>query len=183
MRVGVSSVCKSMLAGFALCAFGVAAQAQDAKEPFKIGLPASLSGKYVAYGIQGKSGVEQALAVWKSVRGDTVDGRKIELLMSDTQSDNALTVSIVNQLIQTDKINVLIGPDGSNIAAAAVPPWKKFKDRPIWLMPGGSSTTVEKAVGNDPYFFHTYAWARNASRSSTRMARMGGLTSTTRAST
>ena len=159
MRDRMSSVCKSMLAGFALCAFGVAAQAQDAKEPFKIGLPASLSGKYVAYGIQGKSGVEQALAVWKSVRGDTVDGRKIELLMSDTQSDNALTVSIVNQLIQSDKINVMIGPDGSNVAAAAVPPWKKFKERPIWLMPGGSSTTVEKAVGPDPYFFHTYAWA------------------------
>ena len=45
------------------------------------------------------------------------------------------------------------------VAAAAVPPWKKFKERPIWLMPGGSSTTVEKAVGTDPYFFHTYAWA------------------------
>ena len=26
-------------------------------------------------------------------------------------------------------------------------------------MPGGSSTKIEKEVGPDPYFFHTYAWA------------------------
>ena len=121
MRERMSSACKSWLMALALCAVGATVQAQDAKEPFKIGLPASLSGKYVAYGIQGKSGVEQAIAVWKSVRGDTVDGRKIDLLVSDTQSDNALTVSIVNNMIQSDKINVLIGPDGSDIAAAAVP--------------------------------------------------------------
>lgn len=159
MRMMTRSGCKSLLAGLALCALGTTVQAQDAKEPLKIGVPASLSGKYVAYGIQAKSGVEQAIAVWKSVRGDTVDGRKIDLLMSDTQSDNAITVSIVNEFIQSAKINIMIGPDGSNVAAAAVPPWKKFKERPIWLMPGGSSTTVEKAVGTDPYFFHTYAWA------------------------
>lgn len=159
MQMMTRSGCKSLLAGLALCALGTTVQAQGTKEPLKIGVPASLSGKYVAYGIQAKSGVEQAIAVWKSVRGDTVDGRKIDLLVSDTQSDNAITVSIVNEFIQSAKINVMIGPDGSNVAAAAVPPWKKFKERPIWLMPGGSSTTVEKAVGTDPYFFHTYAWA------------------------
>ena len=72
MRDRMSSVCKSWLAGLALCAVGAAVQAQDAKEPFKIGLPASLSGKYVAYGIQGKSGVEQALAgCGLSACGDT----------------------------------------------------------------------------------------------------------------
>ena len=128
-------------------------------ESFKIGVPASLSGKYVAYGAQAKNGVEQALAVWRSVRGDTVDGRKIELILSDTQSDNAITVSIVNDLVQSKKVTVMIGPDGSNVAAAAVPPWKKLKERPVWLMPGGSSTKIEKEVGPDPYFFHTYAWA------------------------
>ena len=131
----------------------------QAQESFKIGVPASLSGKYVAYGAQAKNGVEQALAVWRSVRGDTVDGRKIELILSDTQSDNAITVSIVNDLVQSKKVNVMIGPDGSNVAAAAVPPWKKLQERPIWLMPGGSSTKIEKEVGPDPYFFHTYAWA------------------------
>jgi len=131
----------------------------QAQESFKIGVPASLSGKYVAYGAQAKNGVEQALAVWRSVRGDTVDGRKIELILSDTQSDNAITVSIVSDLVQSKKVNVMIGPDGSNVAAAAVPPWKKLQERPIWLMPGGSSTKIEKEVGPDPYFFHTYAWA------------------------
>lgn len=130
-----------------------------AQEAFKIGAPASISGKYVAYGAQAKNGIETAVEMWKKVRGDKVAGRSIEVLIRDTQSNNALTVSIMNALIQTDKADVIIGPDGSNVAAAAVPPWKKLENRPVWIMPGGSSDVIEKEVGADPYFFHTYAWS------------------------
>lgn len=126
---------------------------------FKIGAPASLSGKYVAYGAQAKNGIETAIEVWKATRGDTVGGMPIELIVRDTQSDNALTVSIINDLIQSDQVDVIIGPDGSNVAAAAVPPWKKIETRPIWILPGGSTSKIEQEVGADPYFFHTYAWA------------------------
>ncbi|MGE0749166.1 MAG: ABC transporter substrate-binding protein [Variibacter sp.] len=130
-----------------------------AQEPLKIGAPVSTSGRYVAYGAQAKNGIETAVEVWKKVRGDKVAGRPIEVLFRDTQSNNAITVSLMNAFIQTDKVNIIIGPDGSNVAAAAVPPWKKLDDRPIWFMPGGSSDVIEKEVGPDPYFFHTYAWS------------------------
>lgn len=133
--------------------------AAEAQETFKIGAPVSVSGRYVAYGVQGKNGIEMAVDVWKKVRGDKVAGRSIEVIFRDTQSNNAITVSLINNFIQTDKVNVIIGPDGSNAAAAAVPPWKKIEDRPIWLLPGGSTDVIEKEVGADPYFFHTYAWS------------------------
>ncbi|MBB6181926.1 ABC transporter substrate-binding protein [Pseudorhizobium flavum] len=129
-----------------------------AQETFTIGAPASLSGKYADYGNQAKNGVETAIEVWKQVHGDKVAGRPINVLVRDTQSNNATTVSLINMLIETDKVDVIVGPDGSNVAAAAVPPWKKQEDRPIWFAPGGSSSVLEEEVGVDPYFFHTYAW-------------------------
>jgi branched-chain amino acid transport system substrate-binding protein len=131
----------------------------SAQAPFKIGAPVSTTGRYVAYGAQAKNGIEMAIETWKKVRGDKVAGRPIEVLFRDTQSNNSITVSLMNGFIQTDKVDVIIGPDGSNAAAAAVPPWKKLDDRPIWIMPGGSSDVIEKEVGPDPYFFHTYAWS------------------------
>lgn len=130
-----------------------------AQGAFKIGAPVSTSGRYVAYGAQAKNGIETAVEVWKKVRGDKVAGRSIEVLFRDTQSSNSITVSLMNGYIQSDKVDVIIGPDGSNAAAAAVPPWKKLEERPVWIMPGGSSDVIEKEVGPDPYFFHTYAWS------------------------
>ncbi len=137
----------------------ISVQPAAAQESFKIGAPVSLSGRYAAYGIQGKAGIETAIEVWKKVKGDKVGGRPIETIFRDTQSSNQITVSLMNEYIQSDKVHIIIGPDGSNIAAAAVPPWKKLGARPIWMMPGGSSDVIEKEVGDDPYFFHTFAWS------------------------
>jgi branched-chain amino acid transport system substrate-binding protein len=145
--------------GLGVLSLGIGLSSAEAQGTFKIGAPASLSGKYASYGVQAKNGIEHAIETWKATRGDSVAGRKIELILADTQSDNALTVSIMNDMIQTRKVDVIIGPDGSNVAAAAVPPWKKFKERPIWILPGGSTSKIEQEVGPDPYFFHTYAWA------------------------
>jgi ABC-type branched-subunit amino acid transport system substrate-binding protein len=64
----------------------------------------------------------------------------------------------MNQLIQSDKVHVLVGPGASDIGAAAVPPWKQVADRPVWLVPGVSTTVAENAVGKDPYYFHTFPW-------------------------
>lgn len=147
---------KCVLAAAALVCCASPGQAQ---ETLKIGAPVSTSGRYAAYGTQGKRGIEEAIETWKKVRGDKVAGRTIEVLFRDTQSNNAITVSLMNAFIQTDKVDVIIGPDGSNIAAAAVPPWKKIEERPVWFVPGGSSDVIEKEVGPDRYFFHTYAWS------------------------
>jgi branched-chain amino acid transport system substrate-binding protein len=129
-----------------------------AEEPFRIGSPASLSGKFVAFGAQVKKGVETAVEVWKSGRDGKVAGRDIEVVVRDTQSNPSVTVSVMNELMQSDKSDVLIGPGASNIGAAAVPPWRQNPKHPIWIVPGVSTTVVETEVGKDPYFFHTFAW-------------------------
>lgn len=153
MNWKAASIC--ILSAFAWVA---TAEAQGLP-PLKIGAPASLSGRYAAYGTQAKQGIETAVEQWRKARGNTVAGRSIEVLVRDTQSNNAITVSLMNSLVSVDNVDMIIGPDGSNVAAAAVPPWKKLEKRPIWFLPGGSSDVIEKEVGPDPYFFHTYAWS------------------------
>jgi branched-chain amino acid transport system substrate-binding protein len=143
---------------FGLLVCSLVSGAASAEEPFKIGGVAELSGRYVAFGSQVKDGIETAVDTWKKVRGDRVAGRDIEVVIRDVQSNSSATVSVMNELMQATKANVLIGPGGSNIGAAAVPPWRQYADRPIWLVPGVSTTVVEKEIGKDPYFFHTFAW-------------------------
>jgi branched-chain amino acid transport system substrate-binding protein len=129
-----------------------------AQEDLRIGEPAELSGRFVAFGAQIQKGVEAAVETWKAVRGDTVAGHRITVIPADTQSNTSLTVSVMNKLIQSDKAHILVGPGASDIGAAAVPPWKQVADRPIWFVPGVSTTIAEKAVDKDPYYFHTFPW-------------------------
>jgi branched-chain amino acid transport system substrate-binding protein len=132
--------------------------AAHAQQEVRIGLPVELSGRFVAFGAQIKRGVETAVEIWKHTRGDKVAGRDIVVIEHDTQSNNSTTVSVMNQLINSDKVDILIGPGGSDSGAAAVPSWKQAATHPVWIVPGVSTTVVEKQVGKDPYFFHTFPW-------------------------
>jgi len=102
-----------------------------ADETIKIGVPMSLSGRFVSYGASGKRGVEMAAEAF----GSTINGRKIEFLYRDVQSDPQATMSAVNELINSQDVDFLIGPTASPIAAAAIPPWQQGK--PIWILNGG----------------------------------------------
>lgn len=126
--------------------------ATAAEDVVKIGAPLELSGKYVVYGSQGKRGIEMALDAF----GPTVAGKKIEVVFRDVQSSNHATVTAVTELVQQEKVDFMIGPIASGIVAASVPPWRQGK--PLWVVPGSSSTKVEEEVIGEPMFFHTYPW-------------------------
>lgn len=151
---------KAPVAGLlgAVAAFALS-QTAFAQDTLKIGAPTSLSGRYATYGAQAQRGIEGAIEAWKKVRGDKVAGRSVQLVVRDTQSNTALMVSIMDNLIETEKVDIIIGGDGSNVAAAAVPGWKKATARPVWIMPGASTDVIEREIGPDPYFFHTYLWS------------------------
>ncbi|MFG1193165.1 MULTISPECIES: ABC transporter substrate-binding protein [Xanthobacter] len=126
-----------------------------AEETIRIGVPMELSGRFVAYGASGKRGAEFAAEVY----GGKVAGKKIELLVRDVQSESQATISVFNELVTKEKVNYIIGPIGSPTVAAAIPAWRQGK--PIWLVPGSSSTKLEEEVGGDPEFFHTFPYAYN----------------------
>jgi len=124
-----------------------------AEEPIKIGVALELSGRFVAFGSYCKDGIDLAVKRW----GGTVAGKEYEIVYRDLQSDAQTTVTAFTELLNTQKINYVLGPTASPIASAAIGPWRQTK--PVWIVPGASTTVMEKEIGEEPNFFHVYPYA------------------------
>lgn len=148
----MSSFIKSL--GMSVALAGALASVQAfAQDTIRIGAPFELSGRFVAYGAQGKRGVEMAVDVYGGKIGD----KKIEVLFRDVQSNNQAAVTAFTELTQQEKVDFVIGPIASGIVAASVPAWRQSK--PLWIVSGSSSTQLEDAMKGEQMFFHTYPWA------------------------
>jgi branched-chain amino acid transport system substrate-binding protein len=91
-------------AGGAAAAFGVPAIAQNA--PFKIGLLTVKTGPLAQGGIQ----MEQGIATFLKQKDSTLAGRKIELISADTGGNPAGAKTKVQEVIERDGVNVILGP-------------------------------------------------------------------------
>jgi branched-chain amino acid transport system substrate-binding protein len=94
-----------------LAATGVAAvyapavlRAQGA--PFKVGLLTVKTGPLAQGGIQ----MEQGIATFLKEKGNTFAGRKIEFISADTGGNPAGAKTKAQELIERDKVNVIVGP-------------------------------------------------------------------------
>lgn len=142
------------LAGMVLVG-GIMSVVARADDTIRIGAPLELSGRFVAYGAQGKRGIEMAVDAF----GGSVNGKKIEVLFRDVQSNNQDAVTAFIDLASQQKVDFMIGPIASGIVAASVPAWRQSK--PLWIVPGSSSTQLEDGMKGENLFFHTYPWAYN----------------------
>jgi branched-chain amino acid transport system substrate-binding protein len=84
-------------------------------EPIRIGVIEPFSGFAAAYGKYAMDSINLAL----KDHGDTVNGRKIELIQGDEQCDPTAAVNAVNAVI--GKVVATIGPECSGSALAAEP--------------------------------------------------------------
>ena len=73
----------------------------------KVGLLAPLSGAVPTFGVSTKEGVEQAVKEWNDKGG--IAGKKIELVVADSQCSADPAVNAANKLIDQDKVKFLIG--------------------------------------------------------------------------
>ena len=105
--------------GAASLASGLAAPAIAANEPIKIGFMPALTGPSSSTGIGMNRGTLFAVEEINAAGG--VDGRKIELIVRDTQSDPTKAVNAVAELTQRQKVNIIWGPLNSGEALAATP--------------------------------------------------------------
>jgi branched-chain amino acid transport system substrate-binding protein len=108
-------VLQSLTLATALCVLPGAALAAD---PFKIGLILPLTGPFASTGKQ----IEAAARLYIAKNGDTVAGRKIELIVKDdTGLAPETTKRIAQELVVQDKVNVLAGFGLTPLALAAAP--------------------------------------------------------------
>jgi branched-chain amino acid transport system substrate-binding protein len=106
-------------AGAAALAGGLAKPAIAANEPIKLGYLPALTGPSSSTGIGISRGVELAVKEINAAGG--VNGRKIELISRDTQSDPTKAVNGAAELSRQQHVNVVFGPLNSGESLAVVP--------------------------------------------------------------
>lgn len=101
----------------------------------RVGLAVSLSGANSDTGQKLRDGAE----LWVK-QGHKIDGKPVELVVRDDESDPATSARLYERLISTDKVDLLIGPYGSGPGAAVA----KVADRhhKFILQTGASAQTI-----------------------------------------
>jgi branched-chain amino acid transport system substrate-binding protein len=96
------------------------AYAADEPEPIRIGYIQALTGPNSSAGIGMRRGIDFAVEEINAAGG--VGGRKIDLIVRDTQGDPTRAVNSVQELVSRLHAHVLIGPNnsGETLATAAI---------------------------------------------------------------
>jgi len=103
---------------FAAAAAGLFAAPALAADPLKIGLILPLTGPFASTGKQ----IEAACRLYIAKNGDTVAGRKVELIVKDdTGLAPETTKRIAQEMVVQDKVTVLAGFGLTPLALAAAP--------------------------------------------------------------
>ncbi|HEY3677873.1 MAG TPA: ABC transporter substrate-binding protein [Bradyrhizobium sp.] len=106
-------------AGAAAFASSLAKPAIAAKEPIRMGYLPALTGPSSSTGIGINRGVQLAVEEINAAGG--IDGRQIELITRDTQSEPTKAVNGAAELAKGEKVSVVLGPVNSGESLAVVP--------------------------------------------------------------
>ncbi len=128
----------------ALCAVAASALAQDNK--FRIGLILPMTGQQATTGRQ----IEAAVRLYMAQNGDTVAGKKIELILKDDTSIPDVTKRLAQELVVNDKVNVLAG-FGITPSALATAPIATQSKTPLVVMAAATSSITQAS----PYVVRT----------------------------
>ena len=113
--------------------------------PIKLGVPLALTGPAAATADWASMGVELAVKEINDAGG--IDGRQIEPVYVDTELDPTNAVTVVNRLINQDKVDMMVGPITSDETLATLPALTKANIPSI----NGSGSEITPEVA--PYSF------------------------------
>ena len=113
---------------------------------FKIGLILPMTGQQASTGRQ----IEAAAKLYMAQNGDTVAGKKVELIVKDDTSVPDVTKRLAQELIVNDKVNVLAG-FGITPSALATAPLATKSKTPMVVMAAATSSITQAS----PYIVRT----------------------------
>jgi branched-chain amino acid transport system substrate-binding protein len=117
-----------------------------AQEPVKIGLILPMTGPFASTGRQ----IEAAAKLYMQQHGDTVAGKKVQLIIKDDTGVADVTKRLAQELIVQDKVPVLAGFGLTPLALATAPLATQAKV-PAVVMAAATSTITEAS----PYIVRT----------------------------
>jgi branched-chain amino acid transport system substrate-binding protein len=126
--------------------------------PIRVGFSIAQTGPLAG---AGKSGL-LALEMWRddvNAAGGLL-GRQVELVVYDDQTNPSMSPRLYTKLLDVDKVDLLIGPYGTNVTAPIMP---LIKRRDL-LMIGNFALDINAAIQHDKYFNNMpvasgHAWA------------------------
>lgn len=141
-----------------ILAFGIAAMAGPAvsAEPFRVAHVTDFSGPLGAYAQQLATGLEMGFEYATQGKGE-VAGRKIEVLVKDSQGDPARARALVEEAYAEDDAHIVVGPVASGVALATLPIAEEYERI---IMPEGVADAITGASWN-PYVIRV---GRNSSQ-------------------
>jgi branched-chain amino acid transport system substrate-binding protein len=126
------------LAASTALAFGPGAYAQDT---IKVGVIAPFSGPFADYGKQMEGGIK----AWMAQHGDTVAGKKIQIIYKDTTGPAPeVAKRLAQELVVRDKVDFLAG-FGLTPEALAVAPIAEQAKKPMIIMNAATSVITTKS--------------------------------------
>ncbi|RDK10517.1 ABC transporter substrate-binding protein [Cupriavidus lacunae] len=130
-----------LLRAIAACSLLALLPAAQGAEPVRIGLIAPFSGSFADYGKQMEGGVK----AWQKLHGDTVAGRKVEIIMKDTTGPAPdVAKRLAQELVVRDKVDMLAG-FGLTPEALAVAPIAEQAKKPMVIFNAASSIITTKS--------------------------------------
>ncbi|CAN7613309.1 ABC transporter substrate-binding protein [Acidovorax sp. LjRoot129] len=138
-----ASAAAAMVLSTGLAALPAAAQDNNV---FKIGLILPMTGQQATTGRQ----IEAAAKLYMAQNGDTVAGKKVQLIIKDDTSLPDVTRRLAQELVVNDKVNVLAGM-GITPSAMATAPLATQSKTPLVVMAAATSSITEAS----PYVVRT----------------------------
>jgi branched-chain amino acid transport system substrate-binding protein len=117
-----------------------------AQEQFKIGLILPMTGPFASTGKQ----IEAAARLFMAQNGDTVAGKKVELIVKDDTGTPDVTKRIAQELVVNEKVQVLAGFGLTPLALATAPIATQSKT-PLVVMAAATSSITQAS----PYIVRT----------------------------
>jgi branched-chain amino acid transport system substrate-binding protein len=127
----------------ALVFSAVAFFSATANAQLKVGIDLSSTGPAAAIGITSKN----AMLMWPK----TIAGQQAEYIILDDGSDPGAAVRNIRKLITEDKVDVIVGPNITPAALAALDPVAEYQTPMITLI--GSASVVEPQEGKKVWAF------------------------------
>jgi branched-chain amino acid transport system substrate-binding protein len=138
MTVRRRTVLKGMLGATAVLAAPAVLRAQGA--PFKIGLLTVKTGPLAQGGIQ----MEQGILTFLKEKNNTLSGRKIEFISADTGGNPAGAKTKAQEVIERDKVNVILGPLAA-FELLAITDYVRDNQTPLISLAAAEDVTQRKA--------------------------------------